>query len=261
MATVPCPGCRAPLELAQELCPACRRPRGPDEIDDARRALYEAGERRKALPRRLALWALVAAAAAGLFSQRRIIGERLARVRPPAPAPAPAASPVEEALGAARAEAAGAALPVAAEPVREKAADGPARSASPPPPPAPNLRRLYGLVYDLETLGPVLRARVLIKNPVTNSSWVVYTDRDGHYMSEHYLDDFAAGLIVSVTAEGYRDGHLEESGSPYRERSLESRRLTLEETTDSDLGPTRVPRGDGAPSVELDFAVLPAKRP
>ncbi|MDX6769270.1 MAG: hypothetical protein SF051_07040, partial [Elusimicrobiota bacterium] len=70
MATVPCPGCAAALEPAQEVCPACRRPRGPDEIEAGRFALAAADEERRRRPRRAAGAALAVAALAGLFAAR-----------------------------------------------------------------------------------------------------------------------------------------------------------------------------------------------
>ncbi|MDX6770050.1 MAG: carboxypeptidase-like regulatory domain-containing protein, partial [Elusimicrobiota bacterium] len=138
---------------------------------------------------------------------------------------------------------------------------GPARPPEPPPPPFANQRRVYGVVYDLETLRPVAGARVLIAPRAGGAGQEQVTDRDGHYLADLFREQFAAGQLVSVSAPGYRPGQLEESGSPYRERSLESRRATLEETTDSDLEPTLLKASDDGGLVPFDLVVLPERAP
>ena len=65
MNKVPCPGCGALLELEQEVCSSCRRPRDEREIEEGRNRLSELALKQRRLPRIIAAWILVAISAAG----------------------------------------------------------------------------------------------------------------------------------------------------------------------------------------------------
>jgi hypothetical protein len=64
---VPCPGCSYPLELDQEVCGECRRPRDEYEIERGRELVREIARREARRPRVFAAGAAAAAAAVLLF--------------------------------------------------------------------------------------------------------------------------------------------------------------------------------------------------
>ena len=275
MTTVPCPGCSAPLELAQEVCPSCRRPRNADEIELGRREAAASYERRKALPLKLLGYATLLAAVAALYVNRTSLLAHAGRLRAGFDAELEKASdpaglsprPTETAVAAmeqARAEAAATPTATPAAPAATPAASPlPAAAALAEPPPTPdappnNMRRFYGVVYDLATLRPVARASVRISHKRGAALTTAITSPAGHYSVDVYLDDLERGVVMSASAVGYREGQLEESGAPYRERPLDSREKTAEETADADLSALLLPGGDSR-AVPLDLVLLPSK--
>lgn len=272
MSSVPCPGCRAPLEPDQEVCPACRRPRDSHEIELGKTALEREEAERRARPVKVVRSLLVVAVLVGLYLERAPLRERaegliggfraevekvqVAGISVPPPSvvvtsPVVAASPVVVASPvAAPAPAAASVAPPPFEAV----------PATEPGPPANNMKRAYGVVYDLTTLRPVRGARVVFRSVKASEGAAAITDDAGHYAADLYVDALDAGMFVLVSAEGYRTGQLVDPAVPYREHPRESRVRMARETTDFDLeeAVVRAP-GDKATFV-LDFAVL-AKSP
>lgn len=268
METFPCPGCAEPMPAGLEVCPACRRPRTEDELDQARAARRAFAERRQALRRRLVALAALAVAGAGAYARRDALRAALGastaslaadyeRIANPAGAVPLSSAAVVAAMESARAE--------ASTPSPEPAAPAPPADPGPVQPfddpglPHPSSARVFGVVYDLGTLRPVYPARLVFSGGGRAVS-ECGTDARGRYQMDFVPEQIAEGLSVSVTSPGYRDGQLEDSGSPYRSRSAASRRETMEETVDSDLGPLRVGRPDSRGLVALDLVLLPAKK-
>lgn len=276
MESFPCPGCAEPMPVGTEVCPACRRPRSEEEVDAARAARAAFAERRRSLRLRLVALAALAAAGAGAFLQRdalrslaRGAGAGLAadyeRIANPAGAKPLSPEAVVAAMEASRRETAETPAPPAADapaapaPAAPAPADpGPVQPFDDPGLPNPHAVRVYGIVYDLDTLRPVHPAR-LIFSMGERAVAECGTDSRGRYQLDFAPEQLEEGLSVAVTSPGYRDGQLEESGQPYRLRETASRQGTAEETVDSDLAPLRVGRPDSRGLVALDLVLLPAK--
>ena len=267
MTTVPCPGCSAPLALAQEVCPACRRPRGADEVELGRREAAAAHERRKALPLKLLGWVGLFAAFAALYVNRTALLAHAARLRAGFDAEMEKASdparlsrrPPESAVSDVAPPRAEASAPAAAPAQPPPAEASPAEPPPPPGAPANNMCRFYGVVYDLETLRPAANVNIRFTRKGGEVHAATNTNAAGHYVIDFYLDDLDQGILLSISAPGYREGQLAESGASYRERPIDSRKRTAAETTDADLGPLLLP-GGGTQIVPLDLVLLP-KRP
>lgn len=123
--------------------------------------------------------------------------------------------------------------------------------------PAP-MSRMYGVVYDLQTLRPVAGAEVRFTVRNREIFWTVRTDEKGHYQIDVMTDP---ALLVSARSPGYREGALEDKDPPFRQRPAKSRRAALEETTDWDLEPFPVrPHGDYDSLLQLDLVMFPERK-
>lgn len=257
MTTVPCPGCSAPLTVEQEVCERCRRPRDEGEIERGRQALADAYSNRRGLPWRLLRWTAAASLAAVAFHSRAPLRARLGQAR------AAFSAEMERVRSGGR-PAAAAAAPSLASPAADTPSSPPppllAAPATPPERPQADVRRVYGVVYDLETLKPVSRARLRFYQRGGETVMDAYTDAEGHYASSLHENYFEKDVILSVTAPGYRDGQLEDTQSPYRERTLEQRLRVLAGTSDHELGDVVVPRS-GTQLIQMDLVLLARKPP
>lgn len=173
----------------------------------------------------------------------------------------------------------------AAEPrARQKSAARQARIAVRPPVPEDplpeshpdnRLLRIYGVVYDLESQRPIAGARVefTYEGYPNSPIKISYEDHKRHFFQEvtdadgHYIVDLdrihveRRDLFVSVRAEGYRTGALEDTDPPMFERAAADRHAKADETTDSDLDRIRVTASPSSNVVELDLVMLRDKRP
>lgn len=219
-------------------------------------------EKRPAL---LALYALAALAAAvgwERFSARRPLPALPAIVAPPPQAAKPSVV-----------------IPINAPAAAARSAPAPAGGAAEvpdavpaPEPPEPDVamgqRHVYGLVYDLLTLKPVGKAAVLFQNasefalntgvvPAKTMEFRAETDAQGHYMVD--VPELASDgdLLVTITAEGYRPGALEDSEPPWRNRPLKERREKARQTAPSDLSTGRLGCPKSQTIFNFDFLVLP----
>lgn len=275
MNKVPCPGCGALLELEQEVCSSCRRPRDEREIGEGRNRLSELALKQRRLPRIIAAWILVAISAAGLYGQREVVLGTFAGLRAdftremeavarPAPGPlSPAAQAMLSALSVPR-EGPIVAV-VAHSPRPPKPSELPEHATRPPEPhdPVGGQQRIYGVVYDMLTANVVAGARLYITGD-GNSSWQAVTNIRGHYMIDVPTDyiDRPEGVIVRVEAAGYKTGQLEDSDPPYRERTEEQRRSAFAEIAPSDLEPPSIRSRRSASLVPFDIVLIrdePAK--
>jgi hypothetical protein len=131
----------------------------------------------------------------------------------------------------------------------------PESSASPlpKPPPADDVWRVSGMVYDLATLRPVPDANVLfIREGI--SSLHTMTDEAGRYEVDVLR---GAGWAVSVQAANYRAGQIMDVDPPYRERDAEARRAAVEHLSEADLVPAPVDWSRKRSQVTLDLLTVP----
>lgn len=270
-----CPGCRGPILLSQEVCGACRRPLGDDEREAWREAALRRAESRRKLPRKVAGWLALAACVAALYAVRGPALERVTSVRvdlarqfKEAAQPkksdkplSPMAQQLVETLASRRVEHAESAGLTSTSPA-------PAAPAAPAPPrvvkrmpepakPAANkiAKRVYGVVYNLRTLEPVVGAVVDIQGG--GQTYQVATDGDGRYLLDLHGACGDAEFLVEVAAPGVREGQLEDTDPPYFERTAEQRQQTLEQLAPSDLVPFPLRCKASALFVELNLLVVP----
>lgn len=157
-------------------------------------------------------------------------------------------------------------------------AAAPVADATPPPEPAPpgeNHRRFYGVVYDVSTLKPIAGAELKFMFPGAENGSRVTTNTFGHYQvdlvknttrlikpdgSYVIVPDDKPMVVAIMPVAGYRDGQLEDTDPPLRERSRSARRRIIAETTDSDLEPMLLRYQSNAAIVPLDLVLLPKLR-
>lgn len=273
METFPCPGCAEPMPVSLEVCPACRRPRSEAEVDVARAARAAYARHQEASKRRLLVSFLALLAAGGVYAAREkwlpavraqksafdAELERTARLQNVAPVSPAAESAVAAAVSTARAEAAAAAAAPAPAAPAPRPPSGPAKPMPEPPPPQAEHVRLYGVVYDLETLSPVYPVRLFF-DISGFGKMEVGVNEQGHWQTDILLKSIDEGVTLTVRADGYLEGALLDDSVPYLERTQESRLGTLAETTPADLGTLRVPNARGQ-FLEMGLALVPAKKP
>ena len=136
------------------------------------------------------------------------------------------------------------------------APDPEARPAPIPPAAGANMRRFYGVVYDLSTKKPLAGAKVFFD--VGQPGGVAeqapcLTDLNGHYTCD--LSDDAAPVSVYVLTEGYK-GQFEDLVPPLHARSVSERRAVLAQRDDY-LEPARVLFSTSQEIVPLDLVVVP----
>jgi hypothetical protein len=267
--TVPCPICDFPVTTEETGCPRCR-----EERSLKRRPLY-----------------LAAAVLAGLgaLSFGRIsrawddFQSEVERVRLPpkmryvsdekpapasgdagvaitssayvyqpqqvfAPAPSPAPRPAVTAVAAAVTPAPPPAAPPSTIEPMERPSEGPAIP----------MRRLYGVVYDIESLRPVSGAQVKFSVSGGDLAWSTKTDQRGHYQID-VIENPRNVMLVSAEAPGYRKGALEDSDPPLRLSKAKRRRSLVEETTDHDLAESIVRLGGSDNIIQFDLVVFPER--
>ena len=119
------------------------------------------------------------------------------------------------------------------------------------------MRCWYGLVYDLETLRPINKAKVRF-NTKGGSMGEAATDAAGHYRFDLPMNLVSAQVSVSIAhPPGYREGLLADQDPPLRERSPDARRLIMTETTDDDLEPVPLRFRETDEVLELDLVLIP----
>jgi hypothetical protein len=190
---------------------------------------------------------------------------------PPVPRPAepaaaiqPAAAPsTAAAVGLAAVTAAAApAVPAAAsgaEPAKAEPEKAPAPRPAPKPKPGPAPRpkeagpswTFQGKVYDLISLRPVYGAVLDFKNPSGEAAGQASTDEDGSY--EVSLEPLSnAGYSLLVKHSDYQEKYIDEINPPFREVSLEERRLLVRMAARA-----RPWVGKATLTVRRDFVMIP----
>ncbi|UPT73513.1 MAG: carboxypeptidase-like regulatory domain-containing protein [Elusimicrobiota bacterium] len=119
-------------------------------------------------------------------------------------------------------------------------------------------RRLYGVVYDIETLRPVSGAQIKFSVSGGNLTWATKTDQRGHYQID-LIENPQHVILVSAEAPGYRKGALEDSDPPLRLSKAKRRRALVEETTDHDLAESLVRLGGSDNIIQFDLVVFPER--
>lgn len=280
------------MNLDQEVCGACRRPRDEREIQAGHDAVKERERLRRRRPRVLAARALAFCAAALLFHFRGAIRARasawadgimreiVAAQEPPAqarPRTAMGAAVVEMMRGpaapaavAARAAApdgppASAASAPAPRLSRPVPAEGPARrpahAAKQPDSPAPGNLIVYGIVYDLKNGLAVPSAAVTLRDASNYSGFNSVTNEDGYYALELPFANRTGNYVITVKAPGFRTGQIEDPNPPYREQPEKSRLAALAELSDRDLEPVPVRFNSTLEFYPLDLVLAPASAP
>ena len=134
-------------------------------------------------------------------------------------------------------------------------------NATAPPTPAPpteHRRRFYGVVYDVATLKPVAGAKLLFRANTAQAGWPATTNELGHYQLDLVKGTIDMPMVVAVApVAGYREGQLEDTDPPLRERPRSVRRRIIEETSDNDLEPVPLRFQRDADIVPLDLVLLP----
>jgi hypothetical protein len=199
---------------------------------------------------------------------------RLPMPEPPAPKPAePPAAPVvvqpavplsTSAVAVVAAVAASSAPVVpAARPSRTELPKAEPEKAPAPPAPKPRPQpasrpkdagpswAFYGMVYDLISLRPVYGAALTFKSPSGAAAGEASTSEDGGY--EISLEPLSeAGYSLLVKHPDYQDKYIDEISPPFREVSLEERRLLVRMAARA-----RPWVGKATLTVRRDFVMIP----
>jgi hypothetical protein len=226
-----------PLDFDQKICARCGRVCSPKDFEPARAANRAAARRR--LARKAFNWILFAACAAGAYARRETILGLASRAR-----------------GAVEREMDAASRP--AHPGKQLSSQAPRPAVRPPEPQAPagsEVKRVYGVVYNMSTAAPVAWASLVFSK--NGRSWRAGADSDGHYTVDIPAGDFKEGLTAVVRAEGYREGQVEDVDPPYRERSAEERQSAIEILSPSDLDPLPVRAPPNGTVVPFDIVLIP----
>ena len=290
MVSVPCPRCGKPVGLEEVICPHCRTPRDEMELEEGRDTVRQEARRLKRRP--LLAGASLAAAALlgsvwffrGLWvaplgtawkgfeaevEKTRDPGhwikekpvEQLSGSVPEAEVAVssfiflPRLEPTSHQASYQSAEEAPAPMPVLTPP---SAAQPPALEA-PASPPQPGELRVQGTVFDLATAKPVGGVEIRFRATTNEARWETTTNAHGRYQISFYNHD-SAPVQAMIEAPGYRKGLLEDRDPSYRERSPQSRKDLIAETTDSDLEPVPLRYKQGEQTVEVDLALIPQER-
>ncbi len=141
-------------------------------------------------------------------------------------------------------------LPMAVEAVAE--------GAPMPPNPAPSFHRVYGVVYDLETIRPIAGAQLLFRTK-HGTVGIGMTDAAGHYRIDLTKGNNSGEVTVSIPdgVPGYRSGLFEDKDPPLRERDKDARLMMMSETTDSDLEPVPLRFKQSAELIQFDLVLVP----
>lgn len=278
------------MGVDEEVCPACRRPRDELEIESGRDRLREREERRRRRPLTAARWALGIAALVLGFRERRLfhdlfygltsglraeVHQEIKNVENPG---GPGAVPPKTALGAAaivmlggpppppRSTAPAAVrrpAPAAARvPPAEPEAAPPQIAVRPDEPKEPEYgRRVYGVVYDMKSLRPI--ASAVVKMTLSRTGSVpridpeTRTDGNGRYQLDFVPFPSDDAPIVTATADGYRDGQIEDPELSYLQRPQAERLQFIAEITPVDLDsvPLRYPASEVL--IPLDLVLVP----
>jgi hypothetical protein len=238
------------MALDQEVCQACRRPRDELEIQRGRDQLRERAEKLRRRPLVAARWALGVGVLALAFHERRFffgltsglrdeIHQEINNVENPA---GPKGAAPKTAIAAA------AIAMLRTPPASESTASGSAKAAPEPAgtaPPRTAVRpkepkepdlgglRLYGVVYDMKSLQPLAYAS--IKLNLAGGAIVNRADENGHYQIDFSPSPNDSTASVSVSADGYRDGQIEDPESSYLRRPLKERLEFIAGCTPADL--------------------------
>lgn len=289
--TTPCPGCAAPMEMDQEVCGACRRPRDEREVQAGYDALHAADAERRRRPRKILAWVLAGAATVLLVRQRAIFAglarslaagfsrrmEEEAAPRSPSPPKTAAAAAVIKIIASAPAAPAppSAARPVPAQvpaqvpaptpvtvvmavpPPSVPPAPPPARPAVEPPPPGAGIVLIYGVVYDLRTALAIPRATILLRSARGWYSSSIETTADGSYSLAIPSVNFRTDYEITARAKGYREGQIEDPLPPYRERTPAQRLEAQAELSPQDLEAVPVRVREPGELYPLDLVLVP----
>lgn len=258
-----CAGCGRPTPAVVGVCVHCRRPNDEREIAAALAAVRE----RRARPRRLAARAaLLAAFVAAVYFGRGVLRKDAAAVRrstsdllnpdadssiPPAP-PVPAARPPILTPPPA--------VPVApARPAPPAAA--PATAASTPAPDVElgaNDWALQGRVFDLETLKPVARAKMIFAAPEHGLLYAAELDDFGRF-AVALPNLIREGFTIQVNAPGYEPYAQAEPDVPYATLTAAERRALIDDVLRGDLKPSRVVEPDSGRRESVDVYLAPSR--
>jgi hypothetical protein len=250
------------MPVEQEVCGRCRRPRDEREIESGRELLRERRERLRRRPWAIARWiaaALVLVAAfrsRGLFidqarALRADVRREMKNIEGPAEAPAASSQPAPG--------------PAAPPPTPFLAAVPPGKAPAPriaghaaEPDVSRSLSQtlvlMYGVVFDLTTLAPVPNALVTVT--IGRDSYKAASDGDGHYQVNFNQMPDDPSAFVSVSADGYPEGQLEDPSASYLDWPLKSRLAAIEELNSNDMGPILL-HAPARGAYQMDMALLP----
>jgi len=231
------------------ICAHCRRPNDEAEIAAALAAAVE----RRARPRRLAVRIVVLLAlGAALFAGRDVLSRSYAALwrtvsddvsahEEPAPRAAAPAAAAAGLVGAPR-------------------PPGAAVSAAPPPPPEPVLGAddwtFAGRVFDLRTLKPVTRAKMIFACPERGLQRSAEIDELGRF-AVGLPTGIGEGFKIEINAAGYDPDGLAEPDVPYAKLTDDERRKLIDSALAGDVPPTRVSEPQAGPRLELDVFLAP----
>lgn len=278
--TIPCPGCRTPLNLSDDICPVCMRARSKQEIVRGYAQVRQEEERRKRRPFVIIAWLLVSGAVVCLLyflqplialglaqAQSRLArfynritdpnyarsaeGNAVPSAEPPTPAlpPLPHAPPpipvaVERAIPAPR-------TPVAPAPeIRLPQA--------PLPPLRPGQWLLQGRVYDLLTLAPAPNVALAAKVGESPSS-SFYSDRAGRYRVVLNRQSSGPGYEIVASDSRYAAAVQYEGDIPYARLSADERRQLARSARDGDSHSTPLADIAGESTLRRDLFVCPRR--
>lgn len=245
MEHLPCPACHTPLPPEATGCHICLRPRSKQEIMRAYARLREEKARRRILPIKILVVALILGGAAKLSRDHQT------EIKAAAATAREAVNRWSEEMTDAKRYAKRPADAPAA--VSEPEVEVTMLPPAPKPPPAANVWRVSGLVYDLNTLQPIPNSEVRFFRE-RGSSLTTKTDKTGRYEVDLVR---GAGWHVSVTAPDRRKGQVVDINPSYRERDPEARRAASMHLSDSDLGPSPVNWSRKRSQVTLNLVAVP----
>lgn len=280
MASDQCPACMTPMGPSELSCPICMRRRTRKEL----MAALQAPKRQMRSRRRLAGWAVLAAAGAACSVYWRAQSAPHAGTAATASAPAPGE-------GAAPGESPQAPAPPSPSPVVPAAPSAPpgaltpdqsaaltsllrhddrngspdqarpttqageaSTPAAPQEAPAPAVWTISGQAYDLFSLKPVAGAKVTFQDS-SGKRYRATTGASGRYRAR-LPRPLQGGYAISVKRAGYRDDYLEEGDPPFRKQSEGRREDAAYQAAESTVLHVPVTAGEDG-SLREDLVLIP----
>lgn len=273
--TVPCPGCRAPMELEQEVCGACRRPRDESEVAAGKQSLADAAAERRRLPFKVLRWLVLAGAVALLYRSRAFFLARFSAARAELSAEMKEAS--DPSRDGPKTELGRRLIAAMGGPRRRGATTAvfTGRAAARTPPAPPRLahreaargvfhqgdRKAYGVVYEMMSGLAVADATVLFHLEGQSVGPSAVTDESGYY--EIDFNGMASGppLLVSVLKGGRELYAMDDSDPAYFDRTPEMKREDLAALRDHDMPTTYMTFAENDRDLPRNFVVVSTGTP